>query len=81
MRARDGDFLGKVDVEFVLEGVQFVLEFFLNFCQRVRHKLSAVKKNYAEPSSAGLRAHIIDREEMEGQGQGTERGPHADNAL
>src|SRR5580700_2165954 len=55
VRACNGDFLGELDVEFVLQGVNFLLELLFTFGERVRHSYPASEKNDAESGEAGLR--------------------------
>jgi hypothetical protein len=55
MRAGYGNFLGEFDVEFVLQGVNLLLELLFNFGKRVRHSFPGSEKNDAESGKAGLR--------------------------
>jgi hypothetical protein len=56
VRARDGNFLGKLDAEFVLEEIDLLLEFLFDLLNWVGHSLTTLtEKNDAEPGLAELR--------------------------
>ncbi len=70
--AGDGDFLGELDVELVLESVDFLLQLVLNFRERISHSFATcIEKNDAEFGRAELRQRdIIRARERGGQGKG-----------
>src|SRR5580704_954609 len=70
VRAGDGDFLGKFDVEFVLQGVDFLLELLFNFGERVRHSYPRQRKMMRNPARPDSAQNIIDGGEMSRQGEG-----------
>src|SRR5579859_427257 len=73
VRTGDSNLLGEFDVEFVLQGINFLLELLFNFGKRIRHSFPRQRKmmrNPARPDSAG---NIIDggemfRQEVKGEG-------------
>src|SRR6266849_3148066 len=68
VRAGNGDFLGEVDVEFVLQGVNFQLELLFNFGKRVRHSFPRQRKMMRSPARPDSAGNIIDGGEMSRQG-------------
>ena len=56
VRASDGDFLGKLDVELMLERIDFLLELLLDFCKgsviRLSRVLRKMMRSSAKPNSA-----------------------------
>src|SRR6267378_1442144 len=64
---------GKVDVEFVLQRVNFLLELLFNFGKRVRHNFPRQRKMMRSPAWPDSAENIIDGGEMSRQeGKGTE---------
>ena len=60
MCACDSDFLGELDVELVLEVVDFLLDLMFDFSNRVSHSLATLtEKNDAEPGLAELRYRTL----------------------
>src|SRR6266478_1097721 len=73
VRAGNGNFLGEFDVEFVLQGVNFLLELLFNFGKRVRHSFPRQRKMMRSPAWPDSAGNIIDGGEMSRQeGKGTE---------
>src|SRR6266481_3076985 len=65
--------LGKVDVEFVLQRVNFLLELLFDFGKRVRHSFPRQRKMMRSPAWPDSAENIIDGGEMSRQeGKGTE---------
>jgi hypothetical protein len=69
MRARDRDFLRELDIQFVLERVQFLLQLLLNLCQRVGHSRSPQvrRKMMRSPAMPNSATPIIRWREIDGQ--------------
>src|SRR5882724_7752407 len=68
MRAGDGNFLGEVDVELVLQGINFLLELLFNFGKRVGHSFARQRKRMRNPARPDSARNIIDWGEFSRQG-------------
>src|SRR5579863_8015084 len=67
VRAGNGNFLGEVDVEFMLQGINFLLELLFNIGKRVGHSFPRQRKMMRNPARPDSARNIIDGGEFSRQ--------------